>query len=417
LACSAETFRRILCAEARLLNDAISQPIAWPPRRVVLVSEGGEPAAELTRVLSGLGCERVESARDREEALRRCARLLPELVVIDLQLPAALTIARALSPGPAPICFVCDAQAELPDEAAAYGVGLVERPFNARRFGRCVRFALQRAAAGQRDQVEGNPAASPAAISCGVPRSVQNSAADDFHDELLASMAHELRAPLQGVVGFARFLVEGRAGAVTETQRQYLEHIGRGADHVLQVVDDVLALTAAEADSLYVRTEVVDAERATREVLQVLQVIAIRKQIALAVEVDDRLGHVVSDATKIKQLLYNFVSNALKFTPAGGHVRVRLLRRDADSFSLEVADSGPGIAPELLACLFERGPARARLTSGLGLVVTRRIAEALGGSVSAHNQAAGGCVCSAHLPIAPSVAVRDPSHPFPPNGR
>jgi signal transduction histidine kinase len=419
LACSAATFLGILCAEARLLNDAISPPIAWPPRRVVLVTEGGEPAAELTRILSGLGCERVERAREREEALRRCARLVPELVLIDLQLTAAMTIARALAPGPAPICFVCDAQTDLPDDAAVFGIGVVERPINARRFARSVRFALQRRAAtassdsSQAKRRETNSPAADGGKDSSLPEPTKSG---DFHDELLASMAHELRAPLQGVVGFARFLVEGRVGAVNETQRSYLEHIGRGADHALQVIDDVLDLTAVEADSLYVRTEIVDAERASREVLQVLQVIAIRKQIALAVEIDDRLGHVVSDATKIKQILYNFVSNALKFTPAGGRVQVRLLRRDLDRFSLDVEDSGPGIDSELLACLFERSPARARLSQGLGLVVTRRIAEALGGSVSAHNRPAGGCVFSAQLPIAPSVTECDPSYPLPPNG-
>ncbi|MET0389283.1 MAG: histidine kinase dimerization/phospho-acceptor domain-containing protein, partial [Polyangiales bacterium] len=92
-----------------------------------------------------------------------------------------------------------------------------------------------------------------------------------FRNEFLASMAHELRAPLQGVSGFAQFLLDGKAGPLTDAQRDCLEQIENGAAHVLQVVQDVLDLNDHSAASLAVRTEAVDPERAAREVLQVLQ--------------------------------------------------------------------------------------------------------------------------------------------------
>jgi signal transduction histidine kinase len=233
-----------------------------------------------------------------------------------------------------------------------------------------------------------------------------------FRTEFLASMAHELRAPLQGVSGFTSFLLEGKAGPLTEAQRSCLEQIGLGADHVLQIVQDVLDVTDSAADALHVRAEVVDAEQAVREVLRVLQVIAIRRHIHVQVHVDDRLGHVVSDGIKIKQILYNFVSNALKYTPAQGHVEIGLRREDADSFCIDVRDTGPGLPAHVLAQLSAPN-VRGSSPSNRGLSVTRRIAEALGGSISAHNGTPSGAVLRARLPLAPSVAQPDPEVPLP----
>jgi signal transduction histidine kinase len=133
-----------------------------------------------------------------------------------------------------------------------------------------------------------------------------------FRGELLASMAHELRAPLQGVSGFAEYLLEGKAGTLDQVQRTCLQQIELGAEHVLQVIQDVLDLTDRDVDTLQIRSEVVDTARAVREVMQVLQALAMRRRIGVHVQVDDRLGHVVCDATKLKQVLYNLISNALK---------------------------------------------------------------------------------------------------------
>jgi signal transduction histidine kinase len=218
------------------------------------------------------------------------------------------------------------------------------------------------------------------------------------------------------VVGFASFLREGKAGSMSETQGEYLDYIANGANHVLQVVNDVLDLTATDSDSLHVRTEAVDPEQATREVLQVLQVIAIRRRIAVDVEIDEQLGHVVSDATKIKQVLYNFVSNALKFTPAGGRVSVGVRRDGPDAFRIDVADSGVGLAPDTMSSLFD-GVRDRRDSAGLGLSITKRIVDALGGSVRAENRREGGSLFSARLPIAPSVANLAREHILLPNDR
>jgi signal transduction histidine kinase len=362
---------------------------ARPPRRVVLVMQPGDEARALEQALAALGCELVETTGNPVEARQRTARLQPELLLLDLQLGAAMLALAAELAGQtsAPIVFLSEPGAELPANAGAHAAFFLDKPLTPRKLARGLGFALEHT----------RNRAAP----------VDATAGGRFRDELLGSMAHELRAPLQGVVGFAGFLIDGKAGHVSATQREYLEHIATGANHVLQVVNDVLDLTSSESDGLHVRTEAVDAERAMREVLQVLQVIAIRKQISVNVEVDEQLGHVVSDATKVKQVLYNLMSNALKFTPSGGRVRVCLRRAEPDAFCIDVEDTGSGIDAELLPHLFERSPVRARQTQGIGLLLTKRIVDALGGSVSAHNRPEGGCFCSARLPIAPSLAPRD----------
>jgi signal transduction histidine kinase len=376
-----------------MLTDMTFALRAAVPTRVLLVATDTQLARTIETALRGLGCEIVEVAGDGVEARKRCARLAPDLVMIDLQLGAsrAPTVAAQLAAQVmGPVVYLCEPEIDLPTAALVHGLAFIDKPITARGLARGMKVALHRhdIEASLRDRVE--------------PRE-RPQEGNRLSGELLSSMAHELRAPLQGVVGFASFLREGKAGSVSETQGEYLDYIANGANHVLQVVNDVLDLTATDSDSLHVRTEAVDPEQATREVLQVLQVIAIRRRIAVDVEIDEQLGHVVSDATKIKQVLYNFVSNALKFTPAGGRVSVGVRRDGPDAFRIDVADSGVGLAPDTMSSLFD-GVRDRRDSAGLGLSITKRIVDALGGSVRAENRREGGSLFSARLPIAPSVA-------------
>jgi signal transduction histidine kinase len=383
-------------------------PVLTAPRavtRALLVTHDVDLARHIQEELRTLGCKAIEIASDGTDAGKRCVRFAPELVLIDQLLAGsgAWAVAAELATQVrGPIVYLCDPEIPLPTAAFAHGLGFVDKPITQRGVARAVGFALHRY------DVEASLRASVAAlmVSAAPPRPDPDAATSRLSTELLGSMAHELRAPLQGVMGFATFLRDGKAGEVSETQQQYLDHIATGANHVLQVVNDVLDLTATDSDVLHVRTEPVDPEVAAREVLQVLQVIAIRKRLAVEVQVDEQLGHVVSDATKIKQVLYNFVSNALKFTPAGGRVSVSLRRDGLDAFCIEVADTGVGIPRESLSTLFERAARGPTSSSGLGLFLTKRIVDALGGTVSVDNRPSGGSVFIARLPIAPSVAER-----------
>ena len=295
----------------------------------------------------------------------------PALIDLALGAAHAPTVAAQLaSQVTGPILYLCDRESALPAAALVHGLAFVDKPATALGLARGIQIALHRhdIEASLRARVE-PPSTQPA---------LEAPTASRMSSELLSSMAHELRAPLQGVVGFASFLREGKAGNVSETQQQYLEHIASGANHVLQVVNDVLDLTAGDSDTLHVRTEAVYPDQAAREVLQVLQVVAIRRRVEVNVQIDEQLGHVVSDATKIKQVLYNFVSNALKFTPSGGRVSVSLRREGPDAFCIEVADTGVGISPDTLPLLFEGVVRGQQGSQGLGLLITKRIVDALG---------------------------------------
>ena len=388
----------------------LSATAARSLQRVLLVASDLDLALHVQRLLSEMGCTVIETVGDGSEAVNRCARFDPQLVLIEQQLcsaePVWTSAQRLRDRVRGPIIFLCDPGAALPEAAFTCGLGFVDKPVARRALTRAInlashRYSVEFGARAPRPQHD--PTCASSSISAREPDS------NRLSPELLCSMAHELRAPLQGVLGFATFLRDGKAGTVSETQHQYLDHIVTGANHVLQVINDVLDMTATVSDALHVRTQPVDPEQAAREVMQVLQVIAFRRRIAVEIHHDEQLGHIVSDATKIKQVLYNLVSNALKFTPAGGSVAVSVRRDGPDAFCIEVADTGTGIPPERMARLFERpadvpGGATGSNPGPLGLFLTKRIVDALGGTVSASNLSGGGCRFVVRLPLAPSVA-------------
>lgn len=355
------------------------------PERVLLVMPISEGAEQLAAMLRQLGASACEIVQDADTALRRCLALHPELVIIDVKqhspedpAPHLAATLRALCQ--ASFVYVCEADALPEPELVALCSASLEHPVTLPRLERCL--------TGLAYYEEAERALRERAMQ--------------FQGELLASMAHELRAPLQGVSGFAQYMLDGKAGKLDETQHTCLQQIELGAEHVLQVIQDVLDLTDRNVDTLQVRSEVVDTERAVREVMQVLQALAIRRRIAVQVRVDDRLGHVVCDATKLKQVLYNLISNALKFTPHSGKLDIELMRIDADSFCLEIRDTGPGLSQAMLAHV-NAGANTSHAGAMRGLSLTRRIVAALGGMLRAHNVQPNGAVLRVELPLAPSA--------------
>lgn len=348
------------------------------PERVLLVMPISAGAEQLAALLRELGTSACEIVQDADTAQRRSLALQPELVLIEAAMPDVLQLAAALRPlTQAPFVYVCEPDAVPAPELVALCSAGLEHTVTRARLTRCL--------TGLAYYGETERALRERSLS--------------FQGELLGSMAHELRAPLQGVSGFAQYLLDGKAGMLDEVQRTCLQQIDLGAEHVLQVIQDVLDLTDRDVDTLQVRSEVVDTAQAVREVMQVLQALAMRRRISVQVLVDDRLGHVVCDATKLKQVLYNLISNALKNTPGNGKLEIELMRLDADSFCLEVRDTGPGLTQPMLAHI----NAGASASAARGLSLTQRIVHALGGSMRAHNAKPSGAVVRVELPLAPSA--------------
>jgi len=237
--------------------------------------------------------------------------------------------------------------------------------------------------------------------------------ASRMKSEFLANMSHELRSPLNGIIGFAELLYDGKLGALPERPREFIGRIHSSAGHLLQLINGVLDLSKVEAGRLEFRPEPVSVSRAIREVTGILGALAAEKQIRMETEIDREVDEVVIDGGRLKQVLYNYLSNALKFTGAGGNVTVRLRREGAAEFRLEVSDTGVGIAEKDLARLFvefrqlDSTKAKRYQGTGLGLALTKRIVEAQGGRVGVESQVGRGSTFFAVLPRAPGMDSLD----------
>ena len=224
-------------------------------------------------------------------------------------------------------------------------------------------------------------------------------------DEFLASMSHELRSPLNGIIGFSELLHDGKLGPVSEEHREILSDVLASGRHLLGLINDLLDLAKVEAGKMQFRPEAAQLSRLVQEVADVLWPVAEQKRIAVSTQVASEVDSVIVDPARFKQVLYNYLSNALKFTPADGRVAVRVLQDSEGEFRLEVEDNGIGIAAGQLGHLFrtfsQLGATASDQGSGLGLALTKRIVEAQGGRVGLQSTPGSGSVFFAVLPRSP----------------
>jgi PAS domain S-box-containing protein len=228
--------------------------------------------------------------------------------------------------------------------------------------------------------------------------------ANRLKSEFLANMSHELRTPLNGIIGFAELMHDGKAGTVSPDQKEYLGDILTSARHLLQLINDVLDLAKVESGKMEFRPESVNIEKLVGEVKDVLRTLAAQKRIKIESDIDPALGSITADTAKLKQVLYNYLSNALKFSPDEGRVTVRVKLENTEEFRLEVEDRGIGIKPDDMGRLFvefqqlDASTAKKYAGTGLGLALTKRLVEAQGGRVDVRSTPGEGSVFSAVLP-------------------
>jgi signal transduction histidine kinase/CheY-like chemotaxis protein len=220
--------------------------------------------------------------------------------------------------------------------------------------------------------------------------------------EFLAAMSHELRTPLNAIIGFTQILYDGKVDPASPEHKEYLGDVLTSARHLLQLINDVLDLSKVESGKMEFHVEAVDLSALIAEVLNILRTTVIAKRLDVETNVDPSVSDVVLDAGRFKQVLYNYLSNALKFTPDGGRITVRVLDQGRE-FRLEVQDTGPGIPEDDVGRLFTRfeqleSTGRRQPGTGLGLALTKRLVEAQGGAVGVHSTVGKGTVFFAVLP-------------------
>lgn len=232
-----------------------------------------------------------------------------------------------------------------------------------------------------------------------------NGAKSDF----LAVMSHELRTPLAAIMGYQELLADGITGPVTDAQAQQLGRIKASARHLLSLIDEILTFTRLDAGRETVIPETFLLDDALREACEIVEPLATAKKLEMRIVSPGPGAKVESDQTKIRQILVNLLSNAVKFTDKGTVSAEATVH--GDDFELKVSDTGIGIQPEHLHKIFdpfwqvEQKATRRATGTGLGLTVTKRLANLLGGDVDVMSKLGEGTTFTVTLPTkAPHIA-------------
>ena len=232
-----------------------------------------------------------------------------------------------------------------------------------------------------------------------------NGAKSDF----LAVMSHELRTPLAAIMGYQELLADGITGPVTDAQAQQLGRIKASARHLLSLIDEILTFTRLDAGRETVTPEAIDLDAVLRDASEIVEPLATAKKLELKI-VSPGPGTIVeSDPTKVRQILVNLLSNGVKFTDTGSITAEATIV--GKEFLLKVSDSGIGIQSDNLHRIFdpfwqvEQKATRRAPGTGLGLTVTKRLANLLGGDVDVTSTVGEGTTFTVRLPVkAPHIA-------------
>jgi len=234
----------------------------------------------------------------------------------------------------------------------------------------------------------------------------QLEAASRHKSEFLANMSHELRTPLNAIIGFSEVLLERMFGELNPKQEEYLQDIMTSGRHLLSLINDILDLSKVEAGRMELELSAFDLPAALEGCLTLVRERATRHGITLGLTVDERLGQIVADERKVRQVVLNLLSNAVKFTPEGGRVAVGAARADG-SVEVSVSDTGIGIAQDEQEAIFEEfrqagsDYTRKREGTGLGLALSRKFVELHGGRIWVKSEVGKGSTFTFTLPERP----------------
>jgi PAS domain S-box-containing protein len=223
--------------------------------------------------------------------------------------------------------------------------------------------------------------------------------------DFLANMSHELRTPMNAIIGFSELLIDKKVGDLNEKQLDYLNDIHTSGNHLLRLINDVLDIAKIESGKTELTIESFSVTGAIEEVIKIVDPIARKKSISISLSCSKEINIVSLDKNKFKQILYNLISNAIKFNHDGGTVNIETETHLTNSFIMKIKDSGIGIAKENRSKLFvpfvqlDSGTARKHEGTGLGLALTKTIIELHEGKISVDSEVGKGTVFSVMLPV------------------
>lgn len=230
-------------------------------------------------------------------------------------------------------------------------------------------------------------------------------------EEFIATTSHELRTPLTAILGFSNVLLQEFFGQVNPKQRDYIERIHTSGQHLLDLINDILDLSRLEADRLELELQHIFINDICESAISFIQERAENQNLRLEMEIEPEVEYIVADPRRLKQMLLNLLTNAVKFTPAGAvglkvyHSCKQRSNNTPDTVNFLVWDTGIGIAEADQALLFtpfsqiDSSLSRQHQGTGLGLVITRKLAELHGGSITLESVCGGGSRFILSLPL------------------
>jgi signal transduction histidine kinase len=362
-------------------------------RRIVVINcdDTVETRYTKTRVLRQAGYEVVECGTG-QEALQKTRELMPDLVMCDVQLPdmSGLEVCRRIKEdavtGIIPVIQISATfiTKEHEREALKHGADIyLTEPLEPKELETVVSVLLRlgRTEAGLREALARERAAR-----------AQAEEATQIKDQFLANLSHELRTPMNIIIGWSHLL---RTGPLDESQRQRAtEAIERAARSQAQLIEDLLDVSRIVAGKFRLVKQEIDAGRILQLAIDSLKLVAQGKQLTIALTRAGEDARISGDPDRLQQVFWNLLSNAVKFTPAGGRVDV-LLQATRGNITIAVTDTGIGIDSEFLPFVFERfrqadsTSTRQHAGIGLGLAIVRHVVELHGGGVRADSGGEG----------------------------